>query len=163
MATPYSVPVEAFFRRIEEDRGFFNYFGLTEHDAMALANNRAAQYMRESCARIMMECPNGADFTDYDDVLQQLNEDLNKKEILLLSSLMYEMYLDRLVAKLAKASTNYVPSELRVFSTEGDRRSFMEMYNAVVLSNAQLLDWYRNTDRGTGKYVGIDFAAYDEE
>lgn len=163
MATPYSVPIEAFFRRIEADRGFFNYFNLSDQQAMALAIDRAAQYMRESCARIMFECPDGANFTDYDDVLQVLAEDLNPREVHLLSSLMYEMYLDRDIAKLRCMTVNFTPSDLRVFDPSNARSTFMEMYNAVVAKNAELLDWYRNTDRGSGALIGINFSEFDDE
>ena len=161
MATPFSVPIDAFFHRIETDRGFFNYFNLAEEEAIELATKRATQYLREACARITLECPNGLDFTDYDEETEQINGDLNKKEVYILSSLMYEMYLNRDIAKLRCLSVNYAPTDLRVFDPSNARKTFMTMYSAVVQENEYLIDWYRSTDRDTGELRNIDFAGMD--
>ena len=161
MATSYSVPIDAFFHRIETDRGFFNYFNLAEEEAIELATRRATQYLHEACARITLECPNGLDFTDYNDNLEELNGDLNKKEVYILASLMYEMYLNRDIAKLRCLSVNYAPTDLRVFDPSNARKTFMTMYTHVVNENEYLLDWYRSTDRDTGELRDIDFAKLD--
>lgn len=161
MATPFSVPINGFFHRIETDRGFFQYFDLTDKEALDLATKRATQYLFEVCARLTLECPNGLDFTDYDTEEACFNSDLNKKELYIVSSLMYETYLSRDIAKLRCLSRDYAPTDLRVFDPSNARKTFMTMYNAVVSENEYLVDWYRNTDRDTGMLRDIDFAGLD--
>ena len=48
MATPYSVLIERFYRRIEKDRDFFNYFEMSDGEALSLAKNRALGYLDEA-------------------------------------------------------------------------------------------------------------------
>ena len=162
MATNFSVPIEYFFRRVEEDRKFFNYFALTDEEAMNIATIRATQYLYESVTRIVFECPDKADFFAYDTATASFTGDLTQREILLLSSLMYEMYLNRDIAKLKCWNVNFTPTDLRVFDPSNARKTFLSMYNTVVSENDHLMDVYRNSDRETGVMVGIDFSAYEE-
>ena len=55
---------EIFFRKVEEDRGFFNYFNLSEAEAMDLATDRATSFLREAAARLNLEVSNGINFLD---------------------------------------------------------------------------------------------------
>lgn len=162
MATNFSVPIEYFFRRVEEDRKFFNYFQLTDEEAMEIATNRATHYLYESVTRIVFECPDKAQFFDYNADEAEFNGDLTQREILLLSSLMYEMYLNRDIAKLKCWNVNFTPTDLRVFDPSNARKTFLSMYNTVVSENDHIMDVYRNSDRETGVMVGIDFSAYEE-
>ena len=162
MATNFSVPIEYFFRRVEEDRKFFNYFALTDEEAMNIARIRATQYLYESVTRIVFECPDKADYFAYDANSSSFTGDLTQREILLLSSLMYEMYLNRDIAKLKCWNVNFTPTDLRVFDPSNARKTFLSMYNTVVSENDHLMDVYRNSDRETGVMVGIDFSAYEE-
>lgn len=162
MATQFSVPIEYFFRRVEEDRKFFNYFQLTDDEAMDIAVNRATHYLYESCTRIVFECPDKADYFAYDVEEKAFTGDLTQREILLLSSLMYEMYLNRDIAKLKCWNVNFTPTDLRVFDPSNARKTFLSMYNTVVNENDHLMDVYRNSDRDTGVMIGIDFSAYEE-
>lgn len=162
MATAFSVPIDYFFRRVEEDRKFFNYFQLTDEEAMEIATNRATHYLYESVTRIVFECPDKAQFFDYNADESEFNGDLTQREILLLSSLMYEMYLNRDIAKLKCWNVNFTPTDLRVFDPSNARKTFLSMYNTVVSENDHIMDVYRNSDRETGVMVGIDFSAYEE-
>ena len=161
MATQFSVPIEYFFRRVEEDRKFFNYFQLSDADAMALATNRATQYLYESCTRIVFECPDKATYFDYDANNNTFSGDLTQREILLLSSIMYEMYLNRDIAKLKCWNVNFTPTDLRVFDPSNARKTFLSMYNTVVAENDHLMDVYRNSDRETGEMLAINFPSYE--
>lgn len=162
MATPFALPIEYFFRRVEEDRQFFNYFALSNKEAMELANNRATQYLYEACSYIMFECPDKFDFLDYDQESHLFRGDLNKKELLLLSGIMYQMYISRDIAKLKCWNVNFTPTDLRVFDPSNARKTYLALYERVVAENDRLLDIYRNTDPTTGMLIGIDFGAYDE-
>ena len=88
MATSYSVPINEFFSRVEKDKDFFQYFNLSDEEAMELANKRAEIYLFEACAKIMMMCQPTVNFSNRDDDLRQFNFDLTPSEILLISSLM---------------------------------------------------------------------------
>ena len=162
MATAFSVPIEYFFRRVEEYRKFFNYFALGDEEAMSIATIRATQYLYESVTRIVFECPDKADYLAYDADNSTFTGDLTQREILLISSLMYEMYLNRDIAKLKCWNVNFTPTDLRVFDPSNARKTFLSMYNTVVNENDHLMDVYRNSDRETGVMVGIDFSSFEE-
>lgn len=163
MATSFSKPIQRFFRFIEEDREFFDYYHLSDSEALDIATTRARAYLQDAIDRVMLECQPDVDFSDFDDVAWSFNIDLTSKEVYLLASLMYERYLFKDIAKLKTWSVNYTAKELTVFSPSEARNSFNNMYEAVCQRNEQLLDTYRNTDRLTGAFKGIDYSSYDEE
>jgi len=162
MSTSYSVPIEAFYHRIEKDREFFNYFNLSETEAMALAKERSLAYMDESLARISLDCHPSVDFANRDDTSEVFNFDLSKNEIILISSLMYQSYLERDIPYLKSLSVNYTPTELKVFDPSNARSSYLDMCKFVSEQNDSLMDAYRSTDRDTGAYKMINFNSYDE-
>lgn len=163
MATSFMVPINRFFRRIEEDREFFDYYQLSGDEAMNLATTRARNYLRDAIDRVMLDGKPDIDFTDVDDAAYEFHEDLTSKEIYLLASLMYEYYMGKDIARIKTFSTNYTAKELNVFSPSEARTSFNSLYRDVCAKNEVLLDTYRNTDRLTGAYKGISYADYDEE
>ena len=56
MATLCSDVIEKFLYRVEQDRKFFNYHGVTDPDAaLAIAQKRAGYFLDEACGRIMLE------------------------------------------------------------------------------------------------------------
>ena len=162
MGTPYSVLIDRFYRRIEKDRDFFNYFGLTEEEAFALAKKRSLGYLEEAVALIILKCMPQVDFSNRDDELEQFNFDLNDGEKLLISSLMYQYYLDRDISYLKVLNVNYTSTELRVFDPSNARSTFLEMYQFVYKQNEALMDAYKSTDRSTGMFKQVNFSAYDE-
>lgn len=103
------------------------------------------------------------DFMGYDDKLEEFNFEMTKREIFLMASIMFECYLERDVSKLKCLSVNYAPTDVRVFDPSNARKTFQAMYEFVCSQNALLLDTYRNTDRLTGEYAGINYASFDEE
>lgn len=163
MATSFSKPIQRFFRFIEEDREFFDYYHLSDSEALDIATTRARAYLQDAIDRVMLEGNPDIDFADYDDVAWSFHEDLTSREIYLLASLMYERYLFKDIAKLKIWSVNYTSKELTVFSPSEARNSFKNLYDTVCKRNELLLDSYRNTERMTGAFKGIDYASYDEE
>lgn len=161
MGTALSVPIQAFFKRVEADRSFFNYLQLTDEEAMAIAEQRAKTYLNEACSIISMELRPAVDFTDIDTTNECFNFDLMDKEVFLLSSLMYEMYLDRDIAKIKTLSVNYTSTDLRVFDPSNARKTFINMYDFVCRKNELLKNTYSETDRDSGAFLTIDFASYD--
>lgn len=163
MATSFELPINRFLYRIEEDREFFQYFNLSEMEAMQLARHRAKNYLRDAIDRMMIDGMPDIDFTDIDDITEEFNADLTSREVFILASLMYEFYLRKDIAKLKTYSVNYTSSDLRVFDPSNARSTFKALYDGVVQENEKLLDQYRCTDRLTGAFKGINFASYDEE
>ena len=163
MATSFSEPINRFFHFIEEDREFFDYYQLRDFEALDLASTRARSYLQDAIDRVMLECHPDIDFTDYDELSWSFNVDLTSREVYMLASLMYERYLFKDIAKLKTWSVNYTAKELTVFSPSEARNSFNTMYENVCARNELLLDTYRNTDRLTGEFKGIDYSSYDEE
>ena len=160
MATAFSVPIEAFFLRVEADRSFFNYLNLTDVQALELATQRATGYLHEACAKILFEAPSGSDFSNYDDEAETFGFDLTKREIFLLASLMYEMYMSRDIAKIKCLSRDYTSKDLRVFDPSNARKTFLDLYASVCDQNQALLETYRDTD-SSGQWKLIDFAGLD--
>ena len=160
MSTPYSIPIEAFFRRIEKDRKFFNYINMSETESLNIAKERAKGYLGEAIGILTLRCTPDVDFDDYDDVLETINVDCTKKEILIISSLMYQMYMDRDISILKCFDVNFTPSDLKVFDPSNARSTFKELYEMVCDKNDRLIDEYENKDRLTGERKGIDYDTY---
>lgn len=163
MATSYSEIYNAFLRRIELDRKFFNYLHLTPGQANEVVLERSRGLLNEAAAIIVSYCSPSVDFNDRDDEVEQFNFDMTTREKYLISSLMYQQYLERDIAKLKCLNVNYTPTELRVFDPSNARESFLNIYDRVCKQNEQLLDEYKNRDRDSGEYISVDFAKYDEE
>ena len=118
--------------------------------------------MDEALVRISLECHPSVDFTDRDDTSEVFNFDLNRNEIILISSLMYQSYLERDIPYLKSLSANYTPTELKVFDPSNARSTYLDMCKFVSGQNDSLMDAYRSTDRITGAYKKINFNSYDE-
>ena len=162
MSTLYSDFYDRFFKKIEEDKEFFDYYNLTPEESMILAKERAKTYLQESLAKLTLDSTNDVDFNDYDDTLEIVNLDCTKTEIDIIANLMFEAYLEKSIAKLNSLSVSFTPTDLRVFSPAEDRKSFMTMYNDIVSKNLNMIDAYNSKDRLTGKRKTVDYTKYYE-
>ena len=163
MSTPWSDINEMFFDKVEEDSGFFNYFELSEDEAVELATERANSCLKEAAARFELECGmSDVNFLDYDSENEQFNFDLTPTERYIMCSLQYEAYIARDIAKIKVFELNFVPSDLTVFDPSNARRSFMQMYESVKDENRALLDNYKSKDRLTNQKRAINYTEYDE-
>lgn len=162
MSTPYSAIINGFYKRIEEDEDFFHYLNNTEDQSMEIAHIRALGFLHEAVGELTLKYTPEIDFNDYDDETEEFSADLNNQEIFLLSSLMYERYLDRDIAKLKCLSVNYTSTDLRVFDPSNARSTFLAMYATVCHQNELLIDEYKNRDRTTGELKGVDYSSFDD-
>ncbi len=162
MSTPVSEIINAFLKRVEKDRDFFQYINLSESDSRSLALMRSNNYFNEAVGKLSLLGCNQIDFTDISSDGKFLNNELTRKEVFLIASIMYEMHLDRDISKLKILSVNYTPTELRVFDPSNARSTFYELYNSVVESNKRLIDEYKDRDRLTGHLLGVNYSQYDE-
>lgn len=161
--TSFEILIDRFFHRIEEDRDFFNYFQLSDADAMELATERAESLLYEAVSIIALKTTTSVDFYNYDKENKTFNFDLNNNEIMLISSFMYQQYLERDIAKLKVLSVNYTSSNLKVFDPSNARSTFKALYDGVCEQNILLLDEYNNKDRDTNQFLTIDYSSYEEE
>lgn len=161
--TSFEILVDRFFHRIEKDRGFFRYFQLSDTEAMELANVRAESLLYEAVSIISLKTTTSVDFYDYDKENKTFNFDLNNSEIMLISSFMYQQYLERDIAELKVLSVNYTSSNLKVFDPSNARSTFQALYDRVCEQNILLLDEYNNKDRDTNQFLTIDYGSYEED
>lgn len=156
MSTPYSTIIEAFLKWVEEDIDFFHYFNLSDEEAMKLAETRSRDFLNEAVGRLTLECEPQVDFNDCDD--DGFCFELTSKEIYLISSLMYERYLDRDFSKIKLYNVNFSSADLNVFDPSNARKTFVTIYEKVEARNEKLIDDYKNRDRITGRLIGIDYS-----
>ena len=108
-----------------------------------------------------LACPPKVDLDTVSEDGKGFASDLNNDEIHILSSLMFEQYLERGIAKLRLLNVNYTSTDLRVFDPSNARETFQAMYDDVHVHNEALIDMYKNSDRDKGGYIGIDFSEYE--
>ena len=159
--TDYSKIITPFLSMVSKDKSYFNYFHLSEEQALEVANTRALTYMQSAINRIILEGNPTVDFTNRDNSDGRFNFDLTPSELILIPSLMYEAYLEQDIALIKVESVNYTPTELRVFDPSSARSSFMDMYKFICERNDKYLSIYRSSDRN-GNYRDFSFALYDE-
>ncbi len=162
MSTSFDPIFTVFFDKIENDSEFFNYYNLTNEEALELATSRAESYLKESIVKLTLKCTPDIDFTDVNWETKVLNENLNLTEIDLLGNLMFEMYLHKTISKLKGLEVNFTPKDLQVFSPSNSRKTFMDMYNEVKRDNLKLIADYASVDRLTGKKKTINYSEYSD-
>lgn len=162
MSTLFEPIRKKFYRRIEKDRDFFSYYNISTEEAIQLAEKQATGYLLEAVDKLADAYPNSdVDFYDYDEDIEQFNFDATKKEISLLSSLMYEVYFERDLVLLKAFKIAMTPSDLNQFSPSGERKTFTDMVNQIKLDNLTKIDHYKSVDRITGKPKTIDHSKYE--
>lgn len=162
MSTSFDPIFTVFFDKIENDSEFFNYYNLTNKEALELATSRAESYLKESIVKLTLKCTPDIDFTDVNWETKVLNENLNLTEIDLLGNLMFEMYLHKTISKLKGLEVNFTPKDLQVFSPSNSRKTFMDMYNEIKRDNLKLIADYASVDRLTGKKKTINYSEYTD-
>ena len=161
MGTPFSTLIDTFLHMVEKDKSYFRYFELTDSEAMALAEQRAGYFLDEAVNRLIFEGHPTVDFTNVNTETQSFNFDLTVRELTLLPSLMYQVYLERDIAYLKTLSVNLVDKNLKTYDPSNARQSFLSLYNVVATRNAAWIDDYKNSDRASGNFNQMVFAAYD--
>lgn len=151
---------DLFFEKIEEDGDFFYYYNLTSSESMQIANERAETYMFQAIAKFWQKCEPEIDIYDYDKDTKTFNFDLTEQEVDVLTNLMIEAYFKARKAKLRAFEIQFTPSDLKVFSPNEDRKTFMEMYQDLKVENEIMMDNYSGKDRMTGASKTIDYTQY---
>ena len=79
--TEYQGIFDAFLKRVERDRSFFQYLNVSQLDAEEIVEECCLALLNEACGRIMLEGNPTVDFFDRDDVAQIFHFDLTGTEI----------------------------------------------------------------------------------
>jgi hypothetical protein len=161
MSTLFEPIRNKFYRRIENDKDFFKYYNISTAEAIQLAETRANGYLVEAVEKLTDNCTPDVDFFDYDELLEQFNIDLTRKELGLLADLMYEVYFDRDLVLLKAFKITMTPSDLNQFSPASERKTFTEMVDWIKQDNITKIDHYKSVDRLTGVPKMIDHSKYE--
>lgn len=158
MATDRALVRQAFFDRIESDNGFFQYYGdLDDEEIQAIADERANTYIKEAITLLKRKCETDLTFA-VNEATDEFGDDLTDEEIQLIGGdLAFEVYIARDVAKMKTRINTFTSSDLKALhSPANERRSFMEMYEALRLENLARISDYAARDRSTGRFKSVN-------
>ena len=142
-----------FFDKVEEDSDFFSYYGVSDTEALALAQERAQVYLREAISYLRAHAE--LDFnleliTDENDACW-FAEELNYDEAELLSAIMFLRYLERGLAKLKPKINILSSTDLKALhSPANERTSYVSMIKNEREHVYALMSHYIAKDRKTG-------------
>lgn len=154
---------DRFYKRVEKDDEFFNYYNVSISDAVQLAHDRAKGCLLDALDILSSTSNLQVDFSDYDEEIEIINFKTTKKENKLIVDLMFQVYMERDLPLLHAFKINYTPSDLSVFSPANERNSYEEFIKRLRHNNDIELDDYKNRDRKTGKlkYM-IDYPSFGD-
>jgi hypothetical protein len=158
LATDRALVRQAFFDRIESDSTFYQYYGdLADDEIQALANERANTYIKEAITLLKRKCNGGLTFA-VDEIADKFTEDLTDEEIQLIGGdLAFEVYIARDIAKMKTRINTFTSSDLKALhSPANERKSFMDMYQALKVENAVKISDYSARDRSTGRFKSVN-------
>lgn len=159
--TSFDEVIDRLLKKIEKDKDFFSYYNLSVTEAQSLIIDQAVGYLCDAIDILTSKCEPDVDFYDYDIETMHFNFELTPREIGLIASLMYEVYFERDEALLKAFKIRMTPSDLNQFSPASERKTFMDMLNAIKAENINKIAKYASTDRITGKRRSIDHSQYD--
>ena len=114
--TSFDYLFERFYRRIEKDEDFFNYYNVDIAEAVQLAHERAKGCLIDALDRLSSTSNLQVDFSDYDEEIETLGFKTTTKENKLIVDLMFQVYMERDLPLLHPFKINLTPSDLSVFS-----------------------------------------------
>ncbi len=156
MATSYeSIIFKKFYKRLVNDKQFFNYQGLTEEQVQLLVQDHTLDLLNQAIDEIYKFGKPDVDFYDKDDVLLQFNFDLIPQEISLFVDLMYQKYFEEDRNKLKVFGLTFTSSELNVISPANERKTFLEMLDKLEKKNVNTIKDYLSRDRKTWRIKSI--------
>ena len=151
--------------RIEKDADFFSYYNVeSQAEVEQLVMEQLASYLPDAIDKIYERGVPEVDFySAMDNELQEFTIDLTQREVGLISSLMFLVYLERQLALLGAFKLRMSPSDLNTFSSANERNSFKALVSEVRHECDIALSHYFSVDRLTNSYKTIDHSAYSYE
>lgn len=159
--TSFDEVIERSLRKLEMDADFFSYYNISQSEAESLIREQTIGYIKDAIDLFSDKCELKVDLYDYDETLGVFNNDLTKKEIGILASLVYQVYFERQLSLLGAFKLRMSPSDLNVFSPANERKTFMSMLHDIRHENDIAISKYAATDRLTGKHLSINHDNYD--
>lgn len=152
--TACSEIIERFYRYIENDADFFEYFDLDENQCMVVAHQRSSILLIEAASYLSNKIGVGSVF-NVDPTLENIAEDLTAIEIDLLVKAMFLCYLKRDLSTLRTFQGVLTSSDLNIYSPANERKTFVEMVSTYENELKISITDYCMVDRITGKYKQI--------
>lgn len=149
--TTFDYLFNRFYKRIEKDEEFFNYYNVDVEEAIQLAHERAKGCLIDALDRLSSTSNLQVDFSDYDEDIEELGFKTTNKENKLIVDLMFQVYMERDLPLLHAFKINFTPSDLTVFSPANERNSYEAFIARLDNDNEIALDDYKSRDRETGK------------
>lgn len=149
--TTFDYLFNRFYKRIEKDEEFFNYYNVDVEEAIQLAHERAKGCLIDALDRLSSTSNLQVDFSNYDEEIEELGFKTINKENKLIVDLMFQVYMERDLPLLHAFKINFTPSDLTVFSPANERNSYEAFIARLDNDNEIALDDYKNRDRETGK------------
>ena len=149
--TTFDYLFNRFYRRIEKDEDFFNYYNVDLEEAIQLAHERAKGCLIDALDRLSSTSNLQVDFSNYDEEIEEFGFKTTNKENKLIVDLMFQVYMERDLPLLHAFKINFTPSDLTVFSPANERNSYEAFIARLNNDNEIALDDYKSRDRKTGK------------
>lgn len=149
--TTFDYLFNRFYKRIEKDEEFFNYYNVSVNEAIQLAHERAKGCLIDALDRLSSTSNLQVDFSDYDEEIEELGFKTTSKENKLIVDLMFQVYMERDLPLLHAFKISFTPSDLTVFSPANERNSYEAFIERLNKDNEIALDDYKSRDRETGK------------
>lgn len=156
--TSFETIYERFFRKVEEDPDFFEYYNCTEEEAMELAKEKAAGYFQEAVSSLAIRASGFADVDFFDKDDTSFNFELVNTEIEILSRMMFVIYLERDFAKLKSVINSMTSADIKmIYSPANERKTFDDMLSNYKKDIEAKITQYLSVDRTTGKPKRIEY------
>ena len=152
--TPYSNVIDRFIKKIKKDKEFFSYANATDEEVVEIINQRSKELLEDASDELQsLKCvEQDVDFLNRDETLETYSFDLITSEEILISELMVVNYFEEELIKL-KAMQKYLGNDIKVFSPNAERKTYLEMVKYKhTLFDSKLSD-YNSIDRNTGKFL----------
>ena len=149
--TTFDYLFNRFYKRIEKDEEFFNYYNVDVEEAIQLAHERARGCLIDALDRLSSTSNLQVDFLVYFEEIEELGFKTTNKENKLIVDLMFQVYMERDLPLLHAFKINFTPSDLTVFSPANERNSYEAFIARLDNDNEIALDDYKSRDRETGK------------
>lgn len=161
--TPFEYLFERFYRRIEKDEEFFDYYNVDMSEAIQLAHDRAKGCLIDVFDILSSTNDLQVNFSDYSTEFEELYFKTTPTENKLIVDLMFQVYMERDLPLLHAFKINFTPSDLSVFSPANERNSYEAFIIRLDNNNKISIDDYKSRDRYTGKLKKtINYSAFSD-
>jgi hypothetical protein len=155
MSTSYEIIYKKFYKKLVNDKVFFNYNNLTEVDIQVLVEDHSLALLNDSIDYLYTFDSPDFDFFNKDDALLVFNEDLVPQEISLLAEIMYFKYMEEDKNKLKVLGLTFKSGELEVFSPANDRKTYIEMLKGIEKEVINKITNYFSRNRNDWSFKSI--------